>query len=293
VLGRLSLHVSLLPPFQKRRKSFPMTNNVSTIFRLFLNRPNNVTLGQCCGSGSESESGSGSTGSTCFWASRIWIRILLSSCKNSKKNHDSYYFVTLFDFLSLKNVVNVASKSNKQKNCVKKQFFTGILKVNDANSRIRIQDPDPLVRGMDPRIRIRIHSKMSWIPNTALGNIFSLETHFLMIFLKLTCIVLVQKGCVGEGGRGCGVGPHLLSYGGPHVRVGEEGQLGHRVDGVLQGLVQRGQAAQPSRQPSHRPAERYKMDSLTTLDHRESDRGSETLMSSYTAHKDRIWGTEF
>ncbi len=33
-----------------------------------------------------------------FWAS--WI--LLSSCKNSKKNLESYYFVTLFDFLSLK-----------------------------------------------------------------------------------------------------------------------------------------------------------------------------------------------
>ncbi len=47
----------------------------------------------------------------------------------------------------------------------------GILKVNDENSRIRIQDPDPnpdpLVRGMDPRIRIRIHAKMSWIRNTA------------------------------------------------------------------------------------------------------------------------------
>jgi hypothetical protein len=35
--------------------------------------------------------------------------------KNSKKNLDSYYFVTLFDFLSLKNYVNEASKSNKQK----------------------------------------------------------------------------------------------------------------------------------------------------------------------------------
>ncbi len=45
----------------------------------------------------------------------IRIRILLSSCKNSKKNLDSYYFVTLFEFLSLKNVVNVASKSHKQK----------------------------------------------------------------------------------------------------------------------------------------------------------------------------------
>ncbi len=51
------------------------------------------------------------SGSTCFWAFRI--RILLSSCKNSKKNLDSYYFVTLFDFLSLKNDGNVASKSNK------------------------------------------------------------------------------------------------------------------------------------------------------------------------------------
>ncbi len=130
---------------------------------------------QCCGSGS--------TGSTCFWTSRIrihksevWIRIriwmLLSSCKNSKKNLDSYYFVTLFDFLSLKKDVNVPSKSNKQKKFNKKLVFDGILKVSDENSRIQIQDPDsdpnpdPLVRGMDPRIQIRIHTKMSWIRNT-------------------------------------------------------------------------------------------------------------------------------
>jgi hypothetical protein len=45
----------------------------------------------------------------------LWIRILLSSCKNCKKNLDSYYFVAIFDFLSLKNDVNVPSKSNKQK----------------------------------------------------------------------------------------------------------------------------------------------------------------------------------
>ncbi len=45
-------------------------------------------------------------------------RILLSSCKNSKKNLDSFYFVTLFDFLSLKNDVNVPSKSNKQQKLV-------------------------------------------------------------------------------------------------------------------------------------------------------------------------------
>jgi hypothetical protein len=49
-------------------------------------------------------------------------------------------------------------------------FLFGILKVNDENSRIRIQDPDPLVRGMEPRIRIRIHPKMSWIRNTGSNN---------------------------------------------------------------------------------------------------------------------------
>jgi hypothetical protein len=42
---------------------------------------------------------------------QLRIRILQSSCKNSKKNLDSYYFVTLFDVLALKNDVNVPSKS--------------------------------------------------------------------------------------------------------------------------------------------------------------------------------------
>jgi hypothetical protein len=72
--------------------------------------------------------GSGSVGSVpmFFWPPgsesisqryKIWIRILLSLSKNSKKNLDSYCFVTFFDFLSLKNDVNVVpSKSNKQKN---------------------------------------------------------------------------------------------------------------------------------------------------------------------------------
>jgi hypothetical protein len=39
------------------------------------------------------------------------------------ENLDSYYFVTLFDFLSLKNDVNVPSKSISRKNCVKKLVF--------------------------------------------------------------------------------------------------------------------------------------------------------------------------
>jgi hypothetical protein len=54
---------------------------------------------------------------------RVWIRIRLSTCKNSKKNLDSYYFVTIFDFLSLKNDVNVPSKSNQQKKIVLKISF--------------------------------------------------------------------------------------------------------------------------------------------------------------------------
>jgi hypothetical protein len=53
-----------------------------------------------------------SIGSVCFWAS--WIRILPSSSTKSKKNLDSYCFVTSFLLLSLKNYVNVPSKSNKQ-----------------------------------------------------------------------------------------------------------------------------------------------------------------------------------
>ncbi len=45
----------------------------------------------------------------------------------------------LFNFLSLKNDVKVSSKSNKQKNFLKTFSFFGVLKVNDGNSRIRIQ----------------------------------------------------------------------------------------------------------------------------------------------------------
>jgi hypothetical protein len=50
--------------------------------------------------GSESGSGSGS---------------FYHHAKIIRKNLESYYFVTLFGFLSLKNNVNVPSKSNKQK----------------------------------------------------------------------------------------------------------------------------------------------------------------------------------
>jgi hypothetical protein len=61
--------------------------------------------------------------------------ILLSSSKNSKKNLDSYSFLTSLEFLSLTNDVNVPSKSISRKIFV----FVGLLKVSDENSRIRIR----------------------------------------------------------------------------------------------------------------------------------------------------------
>jgi hypothetical protein len=50
----------------------------------------------------------------------------------------------------------------------KTNFFVGLLKVNDEKWQDSDPNPDldPLVRGMDPRIRIRIHTKMSWVRNT-------------------------------------------------------------------------------------------------------------------------------
>jgi hypothetical protein len=43
--------------------------------------------------------------------------------QKNKKNRDSYYFVTLFDFLSLKNDANVPSKAINKKNCLKISFL--------------------------------------------------------------------------------------------------------------------------------------------------------------------------
>jgi hypothetical protein len=60
-----------------------------------------------------------------------------------------------------------------------------MLKVSDENSRIRIQgpdpnpNPDPLVRSMDPRIRI--HPKMSWIRNTGSWICDCKRVYFLLL----------------------------------------------------------------------------------------------------------------
>jgi hypothetical protein len=50
-------------------------------------------------------------------------------------------------FSSLKNDVNVPSKSNMQENFFKNLFFVGILKVNDENRRIRIHWSEAWIRG--------------------------------------------------------------------------------------------------------------------------------------------------
>ncbi len=58
-------------------------------------------------------------------------------------------------------------------------FYFGIFKINeemesdpDSDSELDPDpepDSDPLVRGTDPEIRIRIRTKMSWIPNTGVS----------------------------------------------------------------------------------------------------------------------------
>jgi hypothetical protein len=72
----------------------------------------------------------------------------------------------------------IPSKSSKQKNLFFNYLSVVVLKVYDKNRRIRIH----LVRGMDPRTRIR--NKMSWIRNTGfqigggggLVRLFTLQT---------------------------------------------------------------------------------------------------------------------
>ncbi len=88
-----------------------------------------------CGSGSGSISQRYGSGS------------FYNQVKIVRKTLFSTFFCLLFYFLSLKNDVNVPSKTNKQKIFFLNYFFVGVLKVNDDNSRIRIRI----------RIRIQIH----------------------------------------------------------------------------------------------------------------------------------------
>ncbi len=81
------------------------------------------------------------------------LRILPSSSKITTKTLIPSVLWLLCDFLSLKNDENFASKSNKQKTEGKKNKF--LLPSWRSLTKIADSDPDPLVRGTDPRIRIR------------------------------------------------------------------------------------------------------------------------------------------
>ncbi len=86
----------------------------------------------------------------------------------------------MYDFLSLKNDVNVASKSNKQKSLD--------------------PDPDPLVIGTDPRIWIHIRTKMQCCgsPGSGMGffripdlgsQTHSFESLVTMVWVKSSIIL--------------------------------------------------------------------------------------------------------
>jgi hypothetical protein len=116
---------------------------------------------KCC------ESGSRSTGSTLSLLDpdpdplvRVWIQIWLWILLSRSKNMKSLLLCDLFlTFYLWKKII-----SNKQKTL----FFVASWRSMTKNNRIRTPASDPLVRGIDPRIqiRIRIHTKMSWIRNT-------------------------------------------------------------------------------------------------------------------------------
>ncbi len=101
-----------------------------------------------------------------------------SGSGSSKKNLIPIVLWLLFDFLSLKNYVNVPSKSNKQKNLFKKNVL--LLASWRSMTKIAGSGSITVVRGMDPgiQIRIRIHTKMSWIRNTVYGK------NFLFFFIS-------------------------------------------------------------------------------------------------------------
>jgi hypothetical protein len=87
----------------------------------------------------------------------VWIGFLPSISKKSTKNTDFYYFITFYDFVSLKTGVNVPSKSMViRKKIGKKLFFVGLLSTTDEKSRICGTD-----------LRIRICTKILWIQYTA------------------------------------------------------------------------------------------------------------------------------
>jgi hypothetical protein len=94
----------------------PQSTSVADLDPRVFGPPGSGSLNQRCGSGSGSF----------YHLAKIVRKTLICTV------------LCLFEFLSLKNDVNVPPKSNKQENFKKLVFFVGILKINDENSRIRI-----------------------------------------------------------------------------------------------------------------------------------------------------------
>jgi hypothetical protein len=69
--------------------------------------------------------------------------------KKVRKTMNSTILRLLWDFLSWKTDANVPSKSIKQKNLEKNLFFSGILKVTDEKSRIRIRKSVVRIQGSE------------------------------------------------------------------------------------------------------------------------------------------------
>ncbi len=104
--------------------------------------------------------------------SEIRIRIFLSSSKNSKKNIDSYTVLWLLsDFLSLKNDVNVPSKSKKQKKAGSSQSA-------DLNPNQNFMDPQHCCKGIP------------WQDPWVAGQV---EREFNLIFLIKNCNLLIPR----------------------------------------------------------------------------------------------------
>ncbi len=93
----------------------------------------------------------------------------------------------LYDFLSLKNYVNVALKSTVITNKPKKFriFFCCLLEGYWRKQQDPEPDPNPIVRGTDPRIRIR--TKMSRTRNTAVFTVQSLARGVVAIGILKQC----------------------------------------------------------------------------------------------------------
>ncbi len=146
--------------------------------------------------------GSGSVGSICFWASRIRLHkldmriwILLLSRKNSKKNLDSYCFVTSLWLFIFKQwcKCTVPSKSNNKKTWMSWISLTKIA-VFIAGPGRKSHGSETLIHGtpgfmmqLDPEFVTgnRIHKNPSEFGEFGSGFNFKSRTLLIIFFLKV------------------------------------------------------------------------------------------------------------